>query len=141
RELHDSVKQHLFSLAMTAGGIRARFDALPDVPHDLAEMVSEVETTAQSAQQEMTRLVKDLRPASLQEQGLAEALNDYTLLFGAREHLLIYLDVQGNDALLPPSVAESLYRVAQEALHNVARHARATRVDVHPRGRAPALHP
>jgi len=131
RELHDSVKQHLFSLAMTAGGIRTRFDALPDVPDDLAEMVREAETMAQAAQQEMTRLIKDLRPASLQEQGLAAALNDYTLLFGAREHLLIYLEVQGNDALLPLPVAESLYRVVQEALHNVARHARATRVDVH----------
>ena len=131
RELHDSVKQHLFSLAMTAGGIRTRFDALRDVPADVAEMVREVETTAQAAQREMTRLIEDLRPGSLQEQGLAAALNDYTLLFGAQEHLLIYLDVQGNDALLPPPVAEALYRVAQEALHNVARHARATRVDVH----------
>jgi len=131
RELHDSVKQYLFSLAMTAGGIRTRFDALRDVPADLAEMVREVETTAQAAQREMTRLIEDLRPGSLQEQGLAAALNDYTLLFGAQEHLLIYLDVQGNDALLPPPVAEALYRVAQEALHNVARHARATRVDVH----------
>jgi len=131
RELHDSVKQHLFSLAMTAGGIRTRFDALRDVPADLAEMVREVETTAQAAQREMTRLIEDLRPGSLQEQGLAAALNDYTLLFGAQEHLLIYLDVQGNDALLPPAVAEALYRVAQEALHNVARHARATRVDAH----------
>ena len=131
RELHNSVKQHLFSLAMTAGGIRTRFDALQDVPADLAEMVREVETTAQTAQREMTRLIEDLRPGSLQEQGLVAALNDYTLLFGAQEHLLIYLDVQGNDALLPPPVAEALYRVAQEALHNVARHARATRVDVH----------
>ncbi|MDY7041711.1 MAG: sensor histidine kinase [Chloroflexota bacterium] len=131
RELHDSVKQHLFSLAMTAGGIRTRFDALPDVPHDLAEMVSEIETTAQAAQHEMTRLIKDLRPTSLQERGLTAALNDYTLLFGAREHILIYLEVQGNDALLSTSVAEALYRVAQEALHNVARHARATRADVH----------
>ena len=130
RELHDSVKQHLFSLAMTASGIRARFDTLQDVPSDLAEMVHEVETTAQAAQREMTRLIEDLRPGSLQDQGLAAALNDYTLLFGAREHILVYLEVQGNDALLPPSVAEALYRVAQEALHNVARHARATRADV-----------
>ena len=131
RELHDSVKQHLFSLTMTASGIRTRFDALPDVPEDLAEMVHEVERTAQTAQREMTRLIEDLRPTPLREQGLAAALDDYTLLFGAREHLLIYLEVQGNDGLLPPSVAESLYLVAQEALHNVARHARATRVDVH----------
>ncbi len=131
RELHDSVKQHLFSLAMTASAIRARFDTLQDVPEELDEMVCEVETTAQAAQREMTRLIKDLRPGSLQEQGLADALNDYTLLFGAREHILIYLEVQGNDALLPPSVSEALYRVAQEGLHNVARHARATRVDVH----------
>ncbi|MDY6875660.1 MAG: sensor histidine kinase [Chloroflexota bacterium] len=130
RELHDSVKQHLFSLAMAASGIRARLDSLPDVPDDMAEMMREVETTAQAAQREMTRLIEDLRPGSLQEQGLAAALNDYTLLFGAREHILIYLEVQGNDALLPLSVAEPLYRVAQEALYNVARHARATRADV-----------
>jgi len=115
---------------MTASAIRARFDALQNAPDELDEMVREVETTAQAAQREMTRLIKDLRPGSLQEQGLAMALNDYTLLFGARERLLIYLEVQGNDALLPPSASEALYRVTQEALHNVARHARATRVDV-----------
>ena len=131
RELHDGVKQHLFSLAMTASAIRTRFDAQQDLPDDLAEMVCQVETTAQTAQREMTRLIEDLRPGSLEEQGLAAALDDYTLLFGAREHILVYLEVQGNDALLPPSVAESLYRVAQEALHNVARHARASRVDMH----------
>jgi len=130
RELHDSVKQHLFSLAITASGIRTRLDALPDVPQDLAEMMHEIETAAQTAQRETTRLIQDLRPGSLQEQGLAAALDDYTLLFGAREHILVYLEVQGNDGLLPPSLAETLYRVAQEALHNVARHARATRVDV-----------
>ena len=131
RELHDSVKQHLFSLTMTAGAIRTRFDALPDVPQELVEMVQGVETSAQIAQRETTRLIEDLRPGTLREQGLSGALNDYALLFGAREHILIYLDVQGNDKLLPPSVAEALYRVAQEALHNVTRHAQATRADVH----------
>ena len=131
RELHDSVKQHLFSLAMTASAIRTRFDALPDAPEDVAEMAREIETAARTAQRETTRLIEDLRPGTLQEQGLVGALNDYTLLFGAREHLLIYLEVQGSDKILSPSVAEALYRVAQEALHNVARHARATRTDVH----------
>lgn len=130
RELHDGVKQHLFSLSMTASALRARLDTASGVSEDVGEMIREVETTAKSVQRSLTRLIEDLRPAPLQEKGLAAALNDYTLLFGAREHILVYLDVQGNDVLVPPSVSEALYRVAQEALHNVARHARATRVDV-----------
>jgi signal transduction histidine kinase len=139
RELHDSVKQHLFSLAMTASAIRTHFEAFERAPESaspaaitaLSDMVREIETAAQNAQRETTRLIEDLRPGSLQEQGLAAALNDYTLLFGAQEHLLIYLEVAGDDKRLPPVVAEALYRVVQEALHNVARHAKATRVDVH----------
>jgi len=137
RELHDSIKQYLFSLAMTAGGLRTRFDGLLSNPQSahtalpqLAETVHELETTAQTAQREITRLIRDLKPGTLEEQGLGVALNDYALLFGAREHIMAYVDVQGNDAIVPPSVAEALYRVAQEALHNVARHARATRVDL-----------
>ncbi|MGC9523204.1 MAG: ATP-binding protein [Anaerolineae bacterium] len=134
RELHDSVKQHLFSLAMTASAIRTHLDHLQQSGHEpsaeLSEMIHEIETEAQAAQRETTRLIEDLRPASLHERGLAAALNDYTLLFGARQHLLAYLDVQCNDRALPPPVTEALYRVAQEALHNVARHAHATRVNV-----------
>ncbi|MFP4345883.1 MAG: histidine kinase [Anaerolineales bacterium] len=130
RELHDSVKQHLFSLTMTAGALRTRLQASEEVSAGVEEMLQEIEEAARAAQRETTRLIKDLRPASLQERGLADALNDYTLLFGAQEHLLIYLEVEGNDDLLPPSLTETLYRVAQEALHNIARHSRATRVDV-----------
>jgi signal transduction histidine kinase len=131
RELHDSVKQQLFSLAMTASAVRARLDETTRCPADVLVMIQEIEAAAQAAQKETTRLIADLRPGSLQEQGLIKALNDYTLLLGAREHLLIHFEAQGNDAHLPPSTAEGLYRVAQEALHNAARHARASRVDVH----------
>jgi signal transduction histidine kinase len=130
RELHDGVKQHLFSLSMTASAIRTHMETQAQLGPELQEMVQDLETTSKTVQRELTRLIDNLRPGSLEEKGLAAALNDYTLLFGAREHILAYLDVKGNDALLPPSVAESLYRVAQEALHNVARHARATRVDI-----------
>jgi signal transduction histidine kinase len=130
RELHDGVKQHLFSLSMTASALCARMEGDTEAASELLEMAREVEKTSGMVQRTLTRLVADLRPTPLQEHGLATALNDYTLLFGAREHILVYMDVQGNDQLLPPSVAEALYRVAQEALHNVARHARATRVEV-----------
>ncbi|MFZ6028710.1 MAG: ATP-binding protein [Chloroflexota bacterium] len=98
---------------------------------------------ALSMEEERNRLARELHggvkqhlfslvmtTSAIQERGLAAALHDYTLLFRARKHLLIYLDVQGNDALLPLSIAETLYLVAQEALHNVVHHVRATRVDV-----------
>jgi signal transduction histidine kinase len=130
RELHDGVKQHLFSLSMTASAIRTRAEGQAALGQEIREMVQDLETTSKTVQRELTRLIENLRPGSLEEKGLAAALNDYALLFGAREHILAYLDVHGNDALLPTSVAESLYRVAQEAMHNVARHARATRVEV-----------
>jgi hypothetical protein len=115
---------------MTASAIRTCLEGQTGHSPELAEMAQEAEATSKTVQRELTRLIENLRPGTLEDKGLAAALNDYTLLFGAREHILTYLDVQGNDALLPPSVAESLYRVAQEALHNVARHARATRVNV-----------
>jgi signal transduction histidine kinase len=131
RDLHDGVKQHLFSLSMTSSAIQDRLKSDPGcMPPELAEMFGQMGASAQAAQREMTQLIEGLRPASLQERGLALALNDYCLLFGAREHLLIYLEVQGEAALLPAYPAETLYIVAQEALANITRHARATRVDV-----------
>jgi signal transduction histidine kinase len=131
RELHDGVKQHLFSLSMTASAVQDRLQTdAGKVSPDLVEMIGQLKLTSQTAQHEMTQLIEGLRPASLQENGLAKALNDYCLLFGAREHLLIYLDIQGDDKILPAPVAETLYITAQEAMANVARHARATRVDV-----------
>jgi len=131
RELHDSVKQQLFSLGMTASAIRNQLENLENIPEELKKMVTEIEISAQTAQRETTRLIEDLRPGSLHERGLAAALNDFTLLFGAQEHLLVYFEVQGKEPALAPSIAEALYRVAQEALHNVARHAQATRADLH----------
>lgn len=59
RQSYDNVKQHLFSLTMTASAIRTRFDNLANVPEDLIEMVREVEVAAQAAQRETTRLIED----------------------------------------------------------------------------------
>ncbi|MEW5868550.1 MAG: sensor histidine kinase [Chloroflexota bacterium] len=130
-DLHDGVKQQLFSMAMIASGIQDRANSQADcMPSEMLEMIGQLKISAQTAQQDLTRLIEGLRPISIQERGLGAALNEYALLFGAREHLLIYLDVQGNDGLLPISIAEMFYLVAQEALNNVARHASATRVDV-----------
>ncbi len=63
RQTHESyhdIRQHLFSLSMTASALRARFDALPDPPAELGDMVRQVETAAQAAQRETSRLIKDL---------------------------------------------------------------------------------
>jgi NarL family two-component system sensor histidine kinase LiaS len=83
RELHESVKQHLFSLVMTASGIRTHLKEVENTPGEVIKMVEEVERSARAAQRETTRLIEDLRPGSLHEQGLAVSLIDFALLFGA----------------------------------------------------------
>ena len=64
RELHDGVKQHLFSLSMTASALCARMEAGVDA--ELLEMAREVEKTSGTVQRTLTRLVADLRPTPLQ---------------------------------------------------------------------------
>ena len=76
RELHDSVKQHLFSLSMTAGALRTYLQNVDNVAPELAEMVQEIETAAQSAQHETTRLIEDLRPLRVYEPGNRGAVGE-----------------------------------------------------------------
>ena len=91
-----------------------------------------------------------LRPAALDDLGLVDALRALADDFSARTRIQVALDVDGATRRLPPDVEVVIYRVVQEALTNVARHARATDVDVrlitdadevaHHRGRQRARH-
>jgi signal transduction histidine kinase len=127
RELHDSVTQALYGIALYAeAGGRALADG--DVG-PAANHLRDIGETTQEALGEMRLLLFELRPPVLQEQGLAAALRARLQAVEARAGLVTDCVTEGDERLAPESEQE-LYRVAQEALNNVLKHAHAARVSL-----------
>jgi len=126
RDLHDSVKQQVFATAMQIGAAKTLIEQAPEAvsPHLL-----EAEHLIRQSQQELTSLIKELRPAALEGQGLARALQDYTGSWSRQTHIPVEVRVRG-ERPLPLSLEQTLYRVAQEGLSNVARHSNATGAEI-----------
>ncbi|HWI51046.1 MAG TPA: GAF domain-containing sensor histidine kinase [Symbiobacteriaceae bacterium] len=126
RELHDSVTQVLFSLTLNleaAGGL------LEKKPDKAATLITRSGEMAAEALAEMRSLIFELRPSALQEKGLAMALTNHVNLFRRRSGIEVSLTLEGEERLLPDQEF-CLYRVAQEALTNASKHARARQVNV-----------
>ena len=126
RELHDSVTQVLFSLTLNleaAGGL------LEKKPEKAATLITRSGEMAAEALAEMRSLIFELRPSALQEKGLAMALTNHVNLFRRRSGIEVSLTLEGEERLLPDQEF-CLYRVAQEALTNASKHARARQVNV-----------
>jgi signal transduction histidine kinase len=119
RELHDSVTQTVFS--MTLAVQTAQVLLMKDVSRVAAQLDRVVEL-ARNASREIQNIVKQLRPASIAEQGLAAALRDYLAEREARDGLITHLEVK-SEAPLPDNVTIGLYRIVQEAVNNVIKHA------------------
>jgi signal transduction histidine kinase len=119
RELHDSVTQTVFS--MTLAVQTAQVLLAKDVSR-VAAQLDRVAELARNASREIQTIVKQLRPASIAEQGLAAALRDYLAERQARDGLIAHLAVKG-EAQWPEHVTLGLYRIVQEAVHNVIKHA------------------
>jgi signal transduction histidine kinase len=131
RDLHDSVSQSLFSTTLhvrTAQHALAR-EGLGSTG-SVGEELSEIGQLTRGALAEMRALIFELRPGALADEGLVAALTKQASALGAREGLAI--EVDGPDRRLPlePEVDEQLYRLGQEALSNVVKHARASRATV-----------
>ena len=126
RELHDGVKQHLFGVNLATA---AAINLLDSDPQAAEEKLMEAKDHSRQAQAEMQVLLNELRPAGLDDRGLVIAVTDHLTDFEQREEIVV--DWQPEDYPdLPLIYEQALFRVAQEALTNVARHARATRVAV-----------
>ena len=122
RELHDTVKQQTFATLMQ---VRAAKNLLEREPSSARQRLEEAEELIKSSQQELGLIITELRPSALEGQGLAEALRDYLASWSQHAHIPAEIQVQ-NERRLPLEVEQTLLRVAQEALSNVARHSRAS---------------
>ena len=128
RELHDSVTQALYSVNLYADATRL---ALSSGKTDVAaENVRQLRSLAREALSDMRLLIYELRPSILEEAGLVGALQARLEAVEARSGFQTAFQVEG-ERRLSPSVEAELYRVAQEALNNVIKHAQAKQVTVH----------
>jgi NarL family two-component system sensor histidine kinase LiaS len=126
RELHDSVKQQVFATAMQVGAARALLDQHPEASK---ENLAQAEQLVRQAQQELTTLIRELRPAALEGKGLATALRDCVADWSRQNQIPAEVRVRG-ERPLPLRLEQALFRVAQEALTNIARHSQATAVEL-----------
>jgi signal transduction histidine kinase len=127
-DLHDAVSQALYSLTLYS---RAAIDALTDGNPSMATRhLHDIELIAREALSEMRLLIYNLRPPDLEQLGLAGALQARLDAVEMRAALQTELCVEGAEQL--PHLAQThLYHIAQEALNNVLKHARARRVAIH----------
>jgi PAS domain S-box-containing protein len=127
RELHDQMGQHLTALGL---GLQVIKDMTPD-PSPLRDQIQPLQSLTVKIGQEIHELALELRPSSLDDLGLAAAVANYVESWGERSGLHSDFQATGLDAeRLPSRVETALYRVVQESLTNVLKHARATGVSV-----------
>ena len=129
RDLHDAVKQQLFVIQTAAATAQTRFD---DDREGARAAVTQVRTAAREATTEMEALLEELQAAPMENTGLVEALKKQCEALALRTGAEVSFDpgTLPPAGSLRPGTHEAIYRVAQEALANVARHARASRVVV-----------
>ncbi|MGB7876629.1 MAG: histidine kinase, partial [Anaerolineales bacterium] len=124
RELHDAVTQTLFSSSLIA-------DVLPRIwernPEEGRRRLEELRQLTRGALAEMRTLLMELRPSALVEVELGDLLRQLSEAFTGRSRIPVQLDVD-REIQIPPNVKVGLYRIAQEALNNVFKHANASKV-------------
>jgi PAS domain S-box-containing protein len=126
RELHDSVSQALYGIGL---GTRTAREWLDRDPARAAGPLDYVHGLAQAGLAEMRALIFELRPDSLEREGIVAALEKQAAVLRSRHGLEVVTDLDSEPAL-PTAAKEALYRIAREAINNIIKHAQASRVEV-----------
>ena len=126
RELHDSVSQALYGIALGARTARKLVDQNPRL---VADPLDYVLSLAEAGLAEMRALIFELRPESLETEGLVAALEKQAAALRARYEIEVKTSLCAEPEA-SPGAKEAIYRIAQEALHNTVKHARANNVRI-----------
>ena len=119
RELHDSVTQALFSMTLLTRSVEL---LITRDPAAALERLVTLRDLQRDALAEMRALIFELRPGGLEHDGLVTALRRHAAAVQGRLGLPVVVEA-GFDDRLPAEIEDCLYRIAQEALHNVVKHA------------------
>ncbi|NWF68264.1 MAG: PAS domain S-box protein [Chloroflexi bacterium] len=128
RDLHDAVSQTLFSASVIAESLPLLYDRYPQ---DVRPNLEQLSRLTRGAVAEMRTLLFELRPAALADTNLSILLGYLVNSICTRSSAEIVLTIQNAESLLPADVKIALYRIAQEALNNAVKHARAQQITVH----------
>jgi PAS domain S-box-containing protein len=126
RELHDSVSQALYGITLGTKTARTLLEKNPD---RVADALDYVLSLAEAGQAEMRALIFELRPESLETEGLIAALEKQAAAIKARHEIEVDT-VLCDEPEASLEAKEVVYRIAQEALHNIVKHARAASVQI-----------
>ena len=126
RDLHDSVKQQVFATSMQIATARALIAKKPENAEEHLEQAHEL---VRQAQKELNVLIHEMRPAALEGKGLPQALREYAAGWSKRAEVPVEVHVRG-ERVVPLEVEQALFRVAQEALANVAKHSGAAEAEL-----------
>jgi PAS domain S-box-containing protein len=126
RELHDSVSQALYSIALGLHTARIQLDR---DPAELPESLNYLLSLADAGLAEMRALIFELRPESLEMEGLVSALTKQAAALQARYEIAVSTELC-DEPDLPLRIKQELYRIAQEAMHNIVKHAHASQVEL-----------
>lgn len=127
RDLHDAIAQRLFSLSISTA-------ALPDViAGDRGKGIQQAKMIAKLAEQtqlDLRALLLELRPTAVMEKGLAESLRVLVADWQSVNHIPVDCSLILYSLRIPAVIEDTVYRITQEALSNIAKHARATSVQI-----------
>ena len=125
RELHDDLNQRIAGLTFE---IEDQLQQLPNLSEDTRESLQTIKSELHELSEHVRSLAHQLHPSVLDDLGIISALKSYAKEFEARERIAVDLDIDGTVHLPSREHELCLYRVAQEALRNVAKHAKASKV-------------
>ncbi len=126
RDLHDTVKQETLAASMQIAAARARLEKNPQAA---AQALREAGDLVHQVQQELVGLIWELRPLALKGRGLPAALSEFASSWSRQTGIPLTIDLSAAQ-VVPELAEEALYRIAQEALANVARHSQATHLEL-----------
>jgi PAS domain S-box-containing protein len=126
RELHDAVTQTLFAANLIADTLLDSWERSPEITR---QGLGELQQLTHGALVEMRTLLLELRPEAMMKKPLGELIHSLADAFTSRTKIPVDLRVSGK-TVLPPNVQISLYRIAQEALNNISKHAQAQSVKI-----------
>jgi signal transduction histidine kinase len=127
RELHDSVSQNLFGISLNLDTLK---HSIENNPHQAEKTIEQLKQTIQEVQTEMRLMIYELKPLKFQKLDFFEAIENLINLFNKRYSISIKSNLTGTENKFDNTTQLHLYRIIQESLNNIVKHADADRVEL-----------